>query len=586
MAARSRLTNNTDETEVARLFSSDVVFTIPYFQRAYKWKSDKLRQLNDDVLSLVDGTSDFHFLGAIIVHGRKSNPSDPTPYDVIDGQQRITTLILYLCATVKALCELGEYSEAAAIFLKYLAINRDTGSIPNYRLHSCKEDRAQLNWVYKDLLSDEKFLAALGGFKLIQLPSSGSDRGALKSNYQASVKFLREEEKQGGIGRIRDIYKCLLEKISVVQIDVWDPINGPKIFDSLNARQEPITTGDLIRNEIFARVANESPTKIEQIDATYWQPFYLGFEFDGRNYFDGYFFPYGLIQNANLKKSEVYAHLRSKWDGMADPIKIIEELSQYQKPYMDIRCGKNLCGFPKSLATSIEKLRQTGLPTSVFPFLMQLLSAAQKGSITPEAVESVLALLESFLVRRAICGQEPTGLHAVFKRLWTDCDGDLSVERVTKEISKHKTVTWPTAAEFSEAVKTRPLYTPGSDIVRHFLLEYDLSLGGDPGASDFWVEHILPRTVESTWSAAFSTKEHADLKDVLANLLPTSDNMNRSLGNSPFTDKKARYKTDSAYKSTRLFAEQFIAWTPSEIAQRAETLAAWAVKRWPHEKAS
>ena len=91
MPKQSRLTNNSDETEIAALISGDSIFCIPYFQRAYKWKTERLRQLNKDILNVVDDEG-FHFLGAVIVHGRRSNPSDPDLYDVIDGQQRLTTL--------------------------------------------------------------------------------------------------------------------------------------------------------------------------------------------------------------------------------------------------------------------------------------------------------------------------------------------------------------------------------------------------------------------------------------------------------------------------------------------------------------
>src|SRR5712672_2579797 len=98
MPKRLRLTNNSDETELSSLLSGDTVFAIPYFQRAYKWNPTRLQQLNSDLLNLVDESTDLHFLGAIIIHGRRSNPSDPDVYEVIDGQQRITTIYLYLCA--------------------------------------------------------------------------------------------------------------------------------------------------------------------------------------------------------------------------------------------------------------------------------------------------------------------------------------------------------------------------------------------------------------------------------------------------------------------------------------------------------
>lgn len=86
MPKPNRLTNNSDETDIAALISGDTVFSIPYFQRAYKWKPERLKQLESDILGIVD-TEELHFLGAVILHGRHRNPSDPGVFEVIDGQQ-------------------------------------------------------------------------------------------------------------------------------------------------------------------------------------------------------------------------------------------------------------------------------------------------------------------------------------------------------------------------------------------------------------------------------------------------------------------------------------------------------------------
>jgi len=582
MAQRNRLTNNSDETDIAALISGDTIFSIPYFQRAYKWKPERLRQLNTDILGLVDESSDFHFLGAVIVHGRRSNPSDPDVFDVIDGQQRITTLFLYLCATVKTLADCGEHTEAAALFLKYLVINRDTGALSNYKIHSCKDDRSQLNYVYLDILSDPKLKAALGGFKLRPLPKSGADTGTLRNNYKATLRFLKDEVDQGGVGRIRSIYSSLLNHMSVVQIDVWDPTNGPKIFDSLNSRQEPMTIGDLIRNEIFARVASEHPDVIERVDAEYWQPFYKKFDQNGRNLFDGYFFPYGLIKSPNLKKSEVYSSLRKAWDGTNDPEIIIRQLAEYQDPFIDLQCGSNLCGHPKALAAAIARLESTGLPSSTLPFLMQLSKSAMDGVVSEKDSVAILDVVETFLVRRATCGHEPTGLHAVFKRLWSDCGGEHTVARVTKEISKHRTVVWPSLKDFKEAIEKRSLYKV--NITSFLIKQWDAGLGGDSPTIEPWIEHVLPTNPDKAWFDEFTPEEHESLKDRLANLLPLSSEMNISVSNNPYDKKRSRYKADSVYKSARQFAEQNESWTPAALIERGRVLADWAGKRWPHER--
>ena len=144
---KNRLTTNSHETDIASLTSGDNIFSVPYFQRAYKWGLDRIKQLNHDILNIVDESVDRHFLGALIIHGRPNNPSDPNIFDVIDGQQRITTLFLYLAAIVKTLIKHKEYSKAASIFTKYLLISRRTNTPSNLKLHPCKEDRRLFNYV-------------------------------------------------------------------------------------------------------------------------------------------------------------------------------------------------------------------------------------------------------------------------------------------------------------------------------------------------------------------------------------------------------------------------------------------------------
>lgn len=579
MAKRNRLTNSTDETEIAQLISGDNVFTIPYFQRAYKWKPERLKQLEKDILSIVDSEGEeTHFLGAIIIHGRRSNPSEPDVHEVIDGQQRITTVFIYICAIVKVLCDLGELSEAAGLFQKYLVIGRDTSLPSNVKLHSCKDDRAQLNFVMNDLLSDARLVERLGNFQLKPLPTTASDKGILRNNYRSALRFLEEQVQQGQVERIRAIYRAILDSMSVVQIDVWDPTNGPKIFDSLNSRQEPMTIGDLVRNEIFSKVAAKHPDKIEEIDSTHWQPFYHGFQIDGKNLFDGYFFPYGLIQDPNLKKSEVYASLKKAWQSMENPSEIIAQLASYQKAFIDILCGKNSQEHAKTVAKAFRNLFDAGIPTSTFPFLMQLSNALKEGTVSQKNGLEVLAVVESFLVRRAICGHEPTGLHAVFKRLWRDCNGVWDKKSVTEQIRMHKTVAWPNSEDVARAIETRPLY--GSGITPYLLIEFDRSLGGDLPTNIPWTEHILPQKPCDAWFDTFTREEHESQKDLLANLIPLSREMNVVVSNGPYETKRIAYKDDSMFKSARSLANSTTSWTPETLRARGKELAKWAVQRW------
>lgn len=579
MPRRRRLTNNSDETDISSLLSADNIFTIPYFQRAYRWKPKRLKQFNDDIRRVID-QNDLHFLGAIIVHGRRSNPSDPDVFDVIDGQQRITTLFLYLTAAVKVLCDLKSVDEAKGLLLKYLVIGRDITHVSNLKLHSCKEDRTQLNTVFKDLLSAPELSHALKGFTIKYLPSTGEAKGTLLRNYRRALRFTREQHEQGGIERLRSVYNAILSNMSVVQIDVSDPTNGPKIFDSLNSRQEPMTIGDLVRNEIFSRIADEEPATLERIDEQDWQPFYKAFQQNGKNLFDDYFFPYGLVQNAGLRKSDVYDALRDKWSGINDPAKIIEALARYQNAFVDICCGTNHQGHKKRIHERFRSLYELKAPSSVYPFLMPLSNAIRDGRVAERDGGEVLRVIESFLVRRAVCGHEPTGLHAVFKRLWADCNGKPTKEIVTKVIRKHRTVVWPTKTAFKGAVEKRPLY--GVGITKYLILEHDRHLKGDQPSDVPWIEHVLPETPSKIWLKTFTRSQHETMKDLLANLIPLSERMNKSLSNRAYKEKRKKYLKDSMFKSAREFAQRHRQWTPGALEKRSRELSTWASKRWPY----
>jgi len=576
---RNRLTNNSDETDIGALISGDNIFSIPYFQRAYKWKPDQIKQLNMDMLNIVDGSVDCHFLGAIIVHGRRTNPSDPGVFDVIDGQQRITTLFLYLAGIVKTLVKHKEFSTAAGIFLKYMLINRKTNLPSNLKLHSCKEDRAQLNYVINDICSNKKFLDEIS-IKINYLTSSGKDRGVLRNNYRAIIRFLDEQIEQGGLERLTAIYTAILESMSVVQIDVWDPTNGPKIYDSLNSKQEPMTIGDLVRNEIFRRVTNLTPNEIDIIDENHWQPFYKKFQQNGYNLFDNYFFPFGLIQDANLKKSQVYTSLRDSWNHIKEPEAVISKLEKYQDGFIDIATGSNIQGHSTIVANKFKDLTFSNIPSSTYPFLMQLSNHFKNGDINEKSVLKMLLIIESFLVRRAVCGYEPTGLHAVFKRLWKDCKGKPTPTLVIETIKRHRTVTWPNEEEFKKMIAMRPLY--GSSITKYLLYCYDKDLGGDVPLNIPWIEHVLPIKPDNSWDGIFTDQEHEAMKDVLANLIPLSKEMNRVLSNSSYVIKRKKYKEDSMFKSARVLAENHSEWNTESIESRSNKLAKWAVSRWPY----
>jgi hypothetical protein len=584
--AERKLTLSTDEVRASGLFTGRNIYDIPYFQRPYKWDSEKVNQLQADILKLVDGQDDVHFLGAIITHQRaRANATQSHFVEVIDGQQRLTTIYLYILAAVKTLIDTDHLDEARNLFLNFVVDGLSTGPGSNLRLQTSHEDRYRLNSVVQEVLDTKKFAEQLVGFTFRRLATSdgaGPAKGkAIKNNYAAAKRFFKAQFEQGGFERVTAIYSAMLENLTVVQIEVQDPTNGPKIFDSLNSRQQPMTPGDLIRNDIFARVADSDPSEVDRLNQEDWLPFYAEFWVDDKNFFDEYFFPYGLIQDPKLTKSQVYKALRSSWQGKK-PKEVIQELSTYQMPFMDLVTGGNRTGQSDCVSLRIARLHDAGAPSSTYPFVMRLSKACADGVVTEVNVIAVLDLIDSFLTRRAICGIEPTGLHAVFKGLWGECEGAVNVSSITKAIRNHSTVAWPSDEDVKRAVRERPLYV--SSITKYVVREYDSSRGGDQHSTVAQLEHVLPQKLTGAWS--FTKEQHASMVDLIANLLPLSQSMNASVSNEAFAKKKDRYSKDSVFKSVREFAEKYDDWTPATVEARGQELAEWVVQRWPSVSSS
>lgn len=116
-----KLTRSTDEVRPSGMFSARNIYEIPYFQRPYKWDSERIRQLQNDLLMLVDGQTDVHFLGAVITHSRqRANSTASQRIEVVDGQQRLTTVYLFICAAVRALIEFGDLDNAVQHYINFV----------------------------------------------------------------------------------------------------------------------------------------------------------------------------------------------------------------------------------------------------------------------------------------------------------------------------------------------------------------------------------------------------------------------------------------------------------------------------------
>ncbi|HSX66180.1 DUF262 domain-containing HNH endonuclease family protein [Nocardioides sp.] len=585
MADDKKLTQNAGETTTADIFSTKHFLQVPFFQRYYRWEPAKIARFQDDVLGVVDRPDDAHFLGAIITALRpKPSNVHPNLVEVIDGQQRLTTVYIHLCAVVHELLERDLFGEASELFLSCVVQYPYSGQLSNVRLHSAGKDRQAINEMVDGLLQHKRFQDEHlpSEFKLKKLPTVSGASGSkskVAPNFRLAKIWLKAQVAEYGIERVREIREALLGNLTVVDILVTSPAQGPRIFNSLNSKQEPMSTGDLVRNDVFSRLADSDVSELEALDEEHWSPFYKRFDVDQKidPLFDGYFFPFGLIRNPQATTATVYQGLLRDWQGKT-PIQVIAELTVYQDAYLALASSRPLESGPKNLEAAMKKLVDARTPSSIYPFAMRLVVEAQSGGDGDIAVAvQILDLLQAFLVRRGLTGKEPTGLHAVFKKLWADLQDDVTPARVAKEIAKHKTVERPTDALLAQQIPTRNAYS--MKITPFVLREYDLSLQGDDVGMPADIEHVLPQNPDKGWDS-FSKEDRVALTHTLANLIPLTTKMNSAASNDSYDAKRLRFKT-SAFKTPRALAEDYVIWTPADLAHRAQRLTEWALERWP-----
>ena len=574
------ITDSQDEQSFADIVRDFDQIHIPVFQREYVWKNNELQDLLRDLILLRDEVEEVQFLGAIVGYERPRSRQvrgRERTIDIVDGQQRLLTLYMFAMA-IAELTAPHDPDGSTEIAKDFLLVEHRRGRTETTRVIPSFEDRAQFLALWDRILSAPGLDVALEAHRQTLPARSGPSDGALIQQYNRILRFLRNNlhgNPDKDVSALNEILDFITRRFTFVVLKLADAANATSIFERLNFRGKRVGIVDLVRNEVFSRVRH-MPDDAMNLYHNVWRPFESSF--DGRA--EHFFFPYSLIHDNNTTKSQLFRELRVIWDGL-NPAGIIEHMKPYQTPFMAVDQGEAIFD-DRDINLRLDRLNRLGRPTSVYPFLMSLLLRHRCEPIPTITLTNILDLIESFLVRRAIVGFEPTGLHALFKGLWHEVASDLSTNSVAASINRRGTIQWPSDKTLREAIATRGIAS--SKICKYLLVEYDRDLPGDSPIEVPTIEHVMPDSREdgSIWSEKFSNEEHRDLKDTWANLVPLSAPLNESLQRSPYLKKSDRYARESMFATPRYVADTWSDWTPTILAERATELGNWAVDRWPY----
>ncbi len=549
---------------VREILHSGDQFLVPLFQRQYSWTKKEWHNLYKDVVSLIDGGEDAkHFLGPLVCMPFHPVPGEVTPYLIIDGQQRLTTLTLALAA-LRDIARLNNLTDFAdEIHEDYLVHHRRQG-LQRLKVVPQFKDRHDY-----ELAIEGKAPGVVEGTGIIGCYSF------FKRAWKTPVAETGELMAQ----RIR---VALTARLSLVAITI-DGENPYEIFESLNGKGLPLEEADLIRNFLFMQIPSAEQSRF---DDSYWKPFDDPFEAaklaDKRlKGLQTEFYRNYLMRNGRYcRKKTAYVEFKRQYSERGlTAIQQVSELQRFAAFELWLRraesCERDYLRDP---LTDIQQIEVT----TSHPLLLNLLDRHDRGYLSRDGLDECLRDLSSFVIRRTICGEQNRGYGRWFTEAIPTMGAHPSVDLRRYWIEKG----WPDDATFIARLAEFPIYLGENKKCRLFLERLERAEGHKEtvGLSKLTIEHVLPQTVENdeagrNWQAMLGpdrAQEHEKWVHTLGNLTLTG--YNPELGNNTFVAKQAMFARSNV--SLNAYFAGTIRWGGAEIKQRGINLAKLIARIW------
>jgi alkylated DNA nucleotide flippase Atl1 len=555
------------ETTLQELLEGSKQYQVPLYQRTYSWTKSQLARLWEDVRQLaadrVERPTLTHFIGSLVLAPSPSNgPAGVAEYLVVDGQQRLTTLSILLCAIRdhRARTESPEHRER--IDQQYL-INRWKSEKQRLKLLPTQADR-------------DSYRACVEATP----HAGGSDPiGAAYRFFSAQLIDLDDPDDPADIERLED---AVITGLSLVSVTAQLGDNAHRIFESLNNTGLRLTQGDLLRNYLFMRL----PTRADIVYHSLWLPLQQTMKAADLELL----FWLDLVQrDARIKQSETYAGQQARLDRVETEQEIEAEIARFA----DLGALLATILDPSREADHqvrrrLQRLTSWGT-TTVYPLLLHLFERRSTGTATSKQIATAMLYVESFFVRRLLIGRATANINRILLSVVTEMDQHQPVDEAVRVYLSTGRKYYASDDEIRAGVSTVPYYLNGRPNQRALVLQWlEESYGSkepvDP--STLTIEHVLPQTPTPAWNAALQGDLGPEeiLDEVYESLVHTLGNLtltgyNSELSNGEFTVKRAKLASSGVAMNQEI--AKLDRWGRAEIRERAARLAERVINIWP-----
>ncbi len=551
------------ERKIVDLFSEvNTFFSIPVYQRNYNWQEKQCQILFEDILKAGKDKEIFsHFIGSIVYIHEGVYTTGSKEFYIIDGQQRMTSLMLLFLSLYNKLKNIEE-NEAERIYECYI-VNK-----------FAKKD------IKLKLLSSEKNIFILdkiskGNFKELE---DYQDRNILKNYFF----FKNELEKLNEI-EIKNFLEGI-DKLLYVDIALEKGKDDPqKIFESLNSTGLDLSQADLIRNYILMDLDRESQNEVYH---NIWVPIEKNCQLSDGNkitsYVSDFIRDYLTLKNNEIpNKNKIFEEFKKFYNNKVEVNKNkLEDIKKYSEAYSNI-INPDL-EREKEIKKELNYLRMLD-QTVINPFLIGILVDYREKKISKKDTLKILELLQSYLWRRFITGEPSNVLNKIFQTMYSKVSktGDYYLNLEKNLINQ----TFPNNEELKSALKIKPLYKDKAKLRYVFekIENHNHNELIDFNNEKITIEHIFPQKPNKSWREKYSEHELEEMKnfkDTISNLTLTGSNI--ILGNKSFLEK--RDEPIHGFKNSKLFLNKYLGnlneWNLSTMSERFDILFEDIIKIW------